>query len=445
MSESTKSKPTKKKITRPISIDHIARIEGKAGIEVHHDGKNVQVSQVNIFEGPRYFEAITLGKPVEEATAVFPRVCSFCAAAHKITGIQAAENAIGLHPTGQTVSLRELLYIGDFIESHALHLFLLAFPDFLGYPDAFSMGKDHPAILSAGMAMKDIGADIQTIIGSRYIHQENAMIGGFGKLPTTKKLETLKKRLVGIRNEAEQALETLVSYRNWPEVDAERMHLALEPYDGIYTMLGNMVHASDGSKFKADAYKMRIKESVVEHSFAKHGHYKDKPFMTGALSRYVLFGKNMTGRAKELADMYIEYLDANNPMSNNFAQAIEIVYYVHRAEEIIHNLLDSYKPLEKRIIPQITKAGTGVSMTEAPRGMLAYTISIDKKGRVKGADIITPTAMFLPILEDDLRRMSEGMLQQGIKDAKIIGPKLETVVRSYDPCVSCSVHVSEIK
>ena len=165
MSESKKSKPTKKKITRPISIDHIARIEGKAGIEVHHDGKNVQVSQVNIFEGPRYFEAITLGKPIEEATAVFPRVCSFCAAAHKITGVQAAEKAINLSPTEQTVTLRELLYIGDFIESHALHLFLLALPDFLEYPDAFSMGKDHPAILSAGMALKDIGADIQTIIG----------------------------------------------------------------------------------------------------------------------------------------------------------------------------------------------------------------------------------------------------------------------------------------
>jgi sulfhydrogenase subunit alpha len=132
-------------------------------------------------------------------------------------------------------------------------------------------------------------------------------------------------------------------------------------------------------------------------------------------------------------------------MSNNFAQAIEVVYYIQRAENIIHNLLSSYKPDEKRIKPHITKAGTGVSMTEAPRGMLAYTISVNKNGKVKGADIITPTAMFLPILEDDLKRMSEGLLGQGVKDAKIIGPKLETVVRSYDPCVSCSVHVSEIK
>lgn len=441
----TLKKSSKKKITRPISIDHIARIEGKAGIEVRHDGKNVEVSQVNIFEGPRYFEAITLGKSVEEATAVFPRVCSFCAAAHKITGVQAAEKAIGLHPTDQTTKLRELLYIGDYIESHALHLFLLALPDFLGYPDAFSMAKDHPSILSAGMALKDIGADIQTIIGSRYIHQENLMIGGFGKLPTRKKLETLEKRLKGLRNEGEQALETLVSYRNWPEVDAERLHLALKPHGDTYSMLGDVVHASDGTKFKVDAYKMRISESVVKHSFAKHSHYNGQPFMTGALSRYVLFSGRLSERAKELAEIYVEYLDANNPMSNNFAQAIEVVYYIQRAENLIHNLLGSYKRDEKRITPHITKAGTGVSMTEAPRGLLAYTISVNKNGKVKGADIITPTAMFLPILEDDLKRMSEGLLGQGVKDAKIIGPKLETVVRSYDPCVSCSVHVSEIK
>ena len=445
MSETAKKGSPKKKITRPISIDHIARIEGKAGIEVRHDGKNVEVAHVNIFEGPRYFEAITLGKSVEEATAVFPRVCSFCAAAHKITGIQAAEKAIGLQPTEQTVKLRELLYIGDYIESHALHLFLLALPDFLGYQDAFSMAKDYHEILSAGLALKDIGADIQTIIGSRYIHQENAMMGGFGKLPTKKDLVSLETRLRRLHNVSEQALETLVSYRNWPEVDAKRLHLALEPFDGTYTMLGDVVHASDGTKFKVDAYKMRISESVVGHSFAKHGHYNEQPFMTGALSRYVLFGDRLTERARDLADMYVEYLDACNPMSNNFAQAIEVIYYIHRAENIIHNLLSSYKPNEKRIKPQITKAGTGVSMTEAPRGLLAYTISVDKNGKVKGADIITPTAMFLPILEDDLKRMSEGLLQQGIKDAKVIGSKLETVVRSYDPCVSCSVHISNVK
>jgi sulfhydrogenase subunit alpha len=443
MSKSKKSRGKKQKITRPINVDHIARIEGKAGIEIQHDGKKVKVSHVNVFEGPRYFEAITVGKPVEEATAVFPRVCSFCAAAHKITAVQAAEKAIGLTPSAQTVKLRELLYIGDYIESHALHLFLLVLPDFLGYPDAFTMSKDYSAVLSAGIALKDIGADIQTVIGSRYIHQENLLIGGFGKLPTKKSLEELAKRLNGLRTKSEQALESLVSYRNWPELEADRLHLALRPHDGTFSMLGDYVHATDGTKFKAEAYKMRINETVVPHSFAKHCHYNGQPFMTGALSRHHLFGGGMEGRAKELANLYVEFLDPANPMSNNFAQSIELVYYVHRALDIATDLSTSLKARERRIVPKISKAGTGVSITEAPRGLLAYTIGVDKQGRVKKADIITPTAMFLPVMEDDLRRLSNALLSEGEKDSKVIGPKLETVVRSYDPCVSCSVHVAQ--
>jgi sulfhydrogenase subunit alpha len=439
------AKKTKKTVTRPITVDHIARIEGKAGIEVTYDGKTVEVAEVNVFEGPRYFEAITLGKPIEEATAVFPRVCSFCAAAHKTTAVQAAESAIGLEPSAQTRRLRELLYIGDFIESHALHLFLLAIPDFLRYPDAFSMSKDYPRLLTSGMRLKDIGADIQTVIGSRYIHQENVLIGGFGKLPTQKSLLALARRLKYLRNDAEESLETLVSHRNWPEPEAERMHLALEPYDGTYTMLGDTVRVSDGTEFNAAAYRMRITESVVPHSFAKHSHYNGSPFMTGAISRFSLFKGGMTGRAKELAELYGEHLDPNNPFSNNFAQAVELVYFVHKAEDIANELAEALKPSESRIKPKITKAGVGVSISEAPRGLLAYTLGVDRSGKVTSADIITPTAMFLPLMEADLKRAAQGFLDQGMKDTSEIGRKLETIVRSYDPCVSCSVHVSTVQ
>ncbi len=261
---------TRKKIIRPINVDHVARIEGKAGIDVTIEDGKVTVAEMNIFEGPRYFEAITRGKSLEDATAVFPRVCSFCAAAHKITGLQAAENAIGLEVSDQTRKIRELLYIGDYIESHSLHLFLLALPDFLGYPDAFSMAEEYPKVLEAGMRLKDIGADIQTVIGSRYIHQENALLGGFGKLPSKKQFASLGRRLKYLRNTAEEALETLVSYRPWPESEMSRLHLALEPYDGTYSVMGNTVHASDDTQFNAAAYRMRIDEFVVPHSFAKH-------------------------------------------------------------------------------------------------------------------------------------------------------------------------------
>ena len=434
-----------KKIVHPINVDHIARIEGKAGIEVVFDGKKVDVVKVNIIEGPRFFEAIVKGKPIEEAVAVFPRVCSFCAAAHKITPVQAAETAIGITPTEQTQLLRELLYIGDYIQSHALHLYFLALPDFLGFPDAFSMGKKYRAVVNAGIALKDIGAELQTIIGSRSIHQENVLIGGFGKIPTKKSLESIYNKLNSLHNIAEEAVEQFVSFSPWSELDAERTHLALEPYDNTYSMFGNQVFSTDGDRFKASAYKVRIHESVVPYSFAKHSSYKEGPFMTGAISRYTLFGTGMDGRAKELAELYRDFLNPNNPLCNNFAQAIELVYFIRRSESILENLLDNLKPDEPRIKTDITKTSTGVSMTEAPRGLLVYALKVNKNGIVKSADIITPTAMFLPIMESDLQRLTENLIESGITDPTTIRQKLETVVRAFDPCVSCSVHVSTIR
>jgi sulfhydrogenase subunit alpha len=432
-----------KKIIHPINVDHIARIEGKAGIEVIIDKKEIQELKVNIFEGPRFFESIAVGKHFEDAVAVFPRVCSFCAAAHKITPVIAAENAIGLEVTEQTHKIREMLYIGDYIQSHALHLFFLALPDFLGYPDVFSMNKDHKDVVDAAIALKDIGADMQAEIGSRSIHQENAIIGGFGKVPTKSQWARMRGRLRSLRNTAEEALEQLVSFPPWAELDSSRVHLALRPQHEIFMMFGDTIHSTDGSSFKAKAYQMRITEEVVPHSFAKHSSYNDAPFMTGAISRVTLFRDKLSDRARNLADIYTEFLNPDNPLSNNFAQAIELVHYIHHAENLADDLATDLKD-ERRIKPEITKAGTGVCVTEAPRGLLAYTLKILKSGKVKSANIITPTAMFLPQVEIDLRQKVNAMLEEGITRPNVMAHKLETVVRAYDPCVSCSVHVADV-
>ncbi len=431
------------KIVQSIDIDHVARIEGKAGIEVHFDGADVKIAHVNIFEGPRFFEAITVGRPVEEAVAVFPRVCSFCAAAHKITAVLAAENALRIEPTEQTTKIRELCYLGDHIESHALHLFFLALPDFLGFPDAFSMGKVHKDLIKTAIALKDIGADIQTVIGSRYIHQENVLIGGFGRLPSRRNMEGLATRLKGLFNMAEDALEVLVSFPNWSEVEGERLHLALRPVGEEYGVFGDTVEATDGTKFKTHAYRMRIQELVIPHSFAKHSRYQDRTFVTGALSRVTLFGDLLSGRSKELVEMYSDFLDPNNPLANNFAQAVELVHWIRRAHTIAFDLAKSMRD-ESRVEYKLGKEQSGVAVTEAPRGMLAYTIRVDSKGVITKSDIITPTAMFLPVMEEDLKRLTAALLNVGTEKEEI-AQKLQTVVRSYDPCVSCSVHITDVE
>jgi len=430
------------KFTQPITVDHIARIEGKAGIEVQiKDKKEVEV-KVNIFEGPRLFESIVIGKSIEDATAVFPRVCSFCAAAHKITGLLAAENAIGLQVSEQTTKIRELMYIGDMIESHALHLFLLALPDFLGYPDGISMGKDHPSIIKTALQLKDLGAIIQTITGSRYIHQENALMGGFGKIPTKTKLNEVVKLLHNSKDISTVALEQFVKYELWEEVSSERLHLALEPKNNVYGIIGEKIKATDETSFNANEYRENIEERVVPHSFAKHSSYRGKRFTTGALSRITLFSSFLNDKGKELYQNNNNFINPNNPLSNNIAQAIELSYFIDRAEEITLEILDNYKE-ESRIKPTF-KEGTGYAVTEAPRGLLAYMISVNKEGKVRKADIITPTAMFLAQKEVDLKIMTESLVKKGIDNPSEISQKLETIVRSYDPCVSCSVHVTKL-
>jgi sulfhydrogenase subunit alpha len=440
--------PKTLKVNQPIVSDHIARIEGKAGIEVTVTDSQLDQVKLNIFEGPRFFEQITVGKPLEEAVAVFPRICSFCASAHKVTALQAAEDAIGLQPTAQTMKLRELMYLGDMIESHALHLFLLAIPDFLGYHDAFSMAKDYKDAVNVALELKDVGAKIQTIVGSRYIHQENAQLGGFGKIPTERALKSIIYDLKEVTLKSELAAEILMNHSNWPEVTKERVHLALKPdngFDNKYNFLGNTIVSSNGSEFHQSKYREEIKEKVVSHSFAKHGFYKNKPFMTGALSRFTLFGDTMYGRGHEIALMNKKHLDPNNPMSNNFAQAVELIYFVERSINITNDIIENLKPLEKRIKPRFTKSGNGFSTTEAPRGMVSYNLKTNSEGIVTEADIITPTSYFMPIMEADVGRMAQGLLDKGIVDTTEIGKKLETIVRSYDPCVSCSVHVTRVK
>ncbi|HIH72753.1 MAG: NiFe hydrogenase I, catalytic subunit alpha, partial [Thermococcales archaeon 44_46] len=168
----------------PITVDHIARVEGKGGIEIVTSDEGVKEVKLNIIEGPRFFEAITLDKKLEEALAIYPRVCSFCSAAHKLTAVEAAEKAIGFTPRPEIQDLRELLYMGDTIESHALHLYLLVLPDYLGYSNPLAMVDKYKREIEYAMALKNIGSKIMDYLGSRAIHQENAILGGFGKLPT---------------------------------------------------------------------------------------------------------------------------------------------------------------------------------------------------------------------------------------------------------------------
>ncbi len=426
------------KITKEIQVDHLARIEGKAGIEVEVSDEDIEV-KLTVTEGPRFFEVITRDKNYNEAVSIFPRICSFCCTPHKLTPIEAVENALGIHPSEQTKKFRELLYLGNMIESHALHLYLLVVPDYLGYPDAFAVAKKNGEMVKDGIFLKDVGAEIQTVIGSRSIHPENAIVGGFGKLPSKEKIEKIERMAEDGIKKAMDAVKFFAEYEYPPYVNSERRHLSIKPYGG-YGVYGEEIVSSDGKSFNVKDYKQNLYEEVVPYSFAKRGKFMGEPYMVGAISRLANNSGLLTGEAKELLNKYSEFIAPQNCFANNFAQSLELVYFLERAKELASELKGAKdeKPAEAEKV-----SGEGYAVTEAPRGLLIYYLSIENN-EVKEADVITPTAMFLPMMEVDIAAMAEGLWKDGYRDGEFIKKKVEMVARSYDPCISCSVHVTRL-
>ncbi len=427
-----------KNVYLPITVDHIARVEGKGGVEIVLGEDGVKEVKLNIIEGPRFFEAITLGKKLDEALAVYPRICSFCSAAHKLTAVEAAEKAVGFIPREEIQALREVLYIGDMIESHALHLYLLVLPDYLGYSGPLHMVEEYKKEVGIALELKNLGSWMMDELGSRAIHQENVVLGGFGKLPNRGVLERMKERLGEALSKAEYTFDLFVRLEQYEEVEGPITHLAVKPREDVYGIYGDYIKATDGSEFPSEEYKKYIKEFVVEHSFAKHSHYHGRPFMVGAISRVVNNASLLYGRAKELYERHKELLRPTNPFANNMAQALELVYFIERGMDLIDEALAKW-PFKARD-EVVIKDGFGVSTTEAPRGLLVYALEV-KDGRVAYADIITPTAFNLAMMEEHVRMMAERHYNDDPERLKLLA---EMVVRAYDPCISCSVHVARL-
>jgi len=424
-----------------IVIDHICRVEGHGGITVNiKEGKVAEVN-MDIFEGPRFFEPLVVGRAYDEVAPILMRICAICSAAHTAASLMAVENAFGITVSSQTRLLRELLVHGGNIESHALHLFCLVIPDFLDYPSAIALASDHPKEVKMGLELKKLGNAIQEAIGGRAIHPVNAVIGGFGKLPTKEQLLELKKQL---KKGLKQSLVTvdLVSGLQVPDFcTSPNVYAALSSDGSGYSLLGDKIVLSTGDTKDVNRYKEICRESVVTHSHAKHSRFNDKPFAVGALARIALNGEKLSGEAKKAKEKLGLSSHSDNMLYNNAAQAVELVYSIERSIEIIDELLAAGIKQEEPIEVK-AKAGTGTGAVEAPRGTLYHNYSFDEKGRLTEADVITPTAQNLANIEKDLRTSVENLIDQ---PKESLAPKLEMVVRAYDPCISCAVHLVEVK
>lgn len=425
------------KETKSIIIDRLCRVEGHGGITVEIKDGEVKRVQVDMFEGPRFFEELVVGRMYHELPQIVSRICAICCAAHTLAAILAVEDAFGISLSKQTRLLRELLLLGGNIESHALHLFLLALPDYLGLHGAADMLKKYPKEVEMGLGLKMLGNRMQEVIGGRAVHPVNAVIGGFGGLPTEKELSNLRRELSkGLKN-AKRAIDFISTLEIPTLQETDTLCAALKPRNGKYSLLGDKISLSAGKKQKICDYKKIFREKVLSYTHAKHSLYQGKPFFVGALARLIINEKSLEGEARKAKNKLGLKLASSNILHNNTAQAVELVYSIERSIQIIDCLLKN--GLKSQRIRKIRpKEESGFGAVEAPRGTLYHSYRFNKKGRVTASDIITPTAQNLAMMEKDIKIAAQKLINDR---RELLTSRLEMIVRAYDPCISCSVHL----
>jgi sulfhydrogenase subunit alpha len=425
---------------RTITVNHLARVEGHGGITVELDGDRIGDVRFDIFEGMRLVEGLVRGRSYEDVSQIVSRICAICSVAHSLCSIKATENAFGIVPSVQTELLRDLMYRGENIESHALHLFFLAAPDYLGYPSAIAMAEKHPDSVALGLRLKKLGNAIQETIGGRAVHPVNAVVGGFGSFPAPDRLIELQQDLQQAVGNGGAVVALLESLPPADFCDADTSYAAMTsmiPY-GYYR--GDEIQLlSDGGRkrFAASDYRRLTNEAVVPHSHAKHSRHDGRPFMTGALARLAVNRDVVRGTAADALERLGVRLPSRNPMDNNKAQAVELLGDLQQALDTVDRLIaEGIEP--EAPAPVRPRAGTGTAVTEAPRGLLFHSYTYDDAGRVTAADVITPTALNAASIEDHFRRAAEQAEDRG---TEALQAKLQMIARAYDPCISCSVHL----
>jgi len=424
---------------KKISVDHLARVEGNGGITAIIDGKVVSDVQFDIYEGPRLIEKLTLGLTPEEDVSMSPRICAICTLSHKNAVLRAMENALDIEIHPKSYLCRELMHMGEMIESHSLHTFYLALPDYLGYPNAIAMASDYDLEVKIALEMKHFANHVMKVLSGRYIHGENPIIGGFGKFPSKEELLFIKNRAIQFMPFVKKTVELFcgLDYPDNPE--QETIYACCEPGDNNYGFWGDEILLSTGKKFFRDDYQKLTNEFVVSHSYCKRSRYKGKPYSVGALARVNNLGERFKGETEKMYKKYFNERWKVNPLFHNAAQALEISYCFERIIELVDEILkikESPKP-----VPYQAKDGKGTGLVEAPRGLLIHHHEI-KDGRVSYVDIVTPTAQNAEDIEKYCQTAAQKLLDSGQEDE--IKQRMEIVVRAFDPCISCSAHMAKV-
>lgn len=416
---------------RTLSVGALTRVEGEGALHVTLNDGAVQSVELNIYEPPRFFEAFLRGRAYTEPPDITARVCGICPVAYQVSACNAIEDACGVAVDPELVQLRRLLYCGEWIHSHALHVFLLHMPDFLGYPDGISLAKDRPDLIERGLALKKAGNRLMEQIGGRAIHPINVRLGGFYSVPDRRDLEPVAEQL---RHALDDALSTLrdVAHFDYPDVEFDHEFLALTN-PGRYPIEHGTVARSKGPAFQLDAFSDHVIETQVRHSTALHSTLDGARYLTGPLARYSLNHAALSPVAREAAAAAGLGTQCRNPFRSIIVRVVEVVYAIDEALRIIAE----YQRPTRPYVEVAARAGVGHGASEAPRGLLYHRYDIGKDGLIRAAAIVPPTAQNQAAIEHE---MAELVAANPTLDDATLTSLCEKSIRNHDPCISCSAH-----
>jgi coenzyme F420-reducing hydrogenase alpha subunit len=417
---------------KTIKVDYLARVEGEGSIYVKIKNNEVTDVKFKVFEPPRFFEAFLRGRNFSEAPDITSRICGICPVAYQMSSVHAMENAFSVSIDGQLRALRRLLYCGEWIESHVLHVYMLHAPDFLGFEDVLELAKDHSDVVQQALKMKKIGNALVTLLGGREIHPINVRVGGFYRVPAKKEFFPITEKLKWLRDAAINMVRWSATLP-FPEFEQDYEFVALS-HPNEYPFNEGRLVSNKGLDINVKEYEFYFHEEHVSYSNALQSVLKERgAYHVGPLARFNLNFEKLTPTAKELA-REIHFLPMiRNPFKSIIARAIETLYACEEALRII----DQYETPEIPAVEMPLRPGLGFACTEAPRGILYHRYRIGENGMITDAKIVPPTSQNQRSIELDLRNVV-------VKNIAMPKEQLtwlcEQSVRNYDPCISCATH-----
>ena len=418
--------------TKTVRVDYIARVEGESSLELDVRDGTVEAVRLSIFEPPRFFEALLRGRGFGEVLDIVARICGICPIAYQMSGVHAIEDVLGIAVDAQIGTLRRLLYCGEWIESHALHIVMLHAPDFLGYPDAIAMARDHGDAVQRGLALKRAGNELLRLLGGREIHPVNMRVGGFYRVPSRAELAPVAETLKYARDQAIETLRWAAAFP-FPEFTRDYEFVALRHPDE-YPMNSGRIVSSAGLDIAVGDYESEFLERQVPYSTALHSVLKRRgAYLVGPMARYAINRDRLPAEVRALADEAGLEPVCRNPYRSILVRAVEIVYACGEALRLIAG----YERPARPSVPAEPRAGVGYACTEAPRGILYHGYRLDAEGTIQDARLIPPTAQNQGVIEEDLREVAAAGLDL---DQDALKANCEQSIRNHDPCISCAAH-----